>query len=257
MEIHSFLNIAYSLLSRHLITLLNFNMRFFVTCFFVAITLISCEKVIPFDGEVSQPKLVVNSLFDAENAWNVHISRSISVLEDSALSVVENATKARLSELLKSKKALKGNGFKKGEILSIDKLSELNINDIFSIRTDNENVNKTIEETETSYKQYIKDIKTRYEEKKEKIKRVDKWFAIDKLQHFSYSCLISLGCQYVLVNKKDISESDALHISTVLSFSAGLSKELNDRRGKNGFFSVKDMIANCAGLFVAIKIINY
>ncbi len=94
-------------------------------------------------------------------------------------------------------------------------------------------------------------------DKKEKIKRVDKWFAIDKLQHFSYSCLISLGCQYVLVNKKDISESDALPISTALSFSAGLSKELNDRRGKNGFFSVKDMIANCAGLFVAIKIINY
>ena len=92
--------------------------------------------------------------------------------------------------------------------------------------------------------------------KKEKIKRVDKWFAIDKLQHFSYSCLISLGCQYMLVNKKDISESDALPISIALSFSAGLSKELNDRRGKNGFFSVKDMIANCAGLFVAISIMN-
>ena len=94
-------------------------------------------------------------------------------------------------------------------------------------------------------------------DKKEKVKRVDKWFAIDKLQHFSYSCLISLGCQYVLVNKKDISESDALPISTALSFSAGLSKELNDSKGKNGFFSVKDMIANCAGLFVAISIINY
>ena len=93
-------------------------------------------------------------------------------------------------------------------------------------------------------------------DKKEKIQRLDKWFAIDKLQHFSYSCLISLGCQYVLVNKKDYSESDALPISTALSFSAGLSKELNDRKGKNGFFSVKDMIANCAGLFVAISIIN-
>ena len=94
-------------------------------------------------------------------------------------------------------------------------------------------------------------------DKKEKIKRIDKWFAIDKLQHFSYSFLISLGFQYVLVNKKDFSESDALPISTALSFSAGLSKELNDRRGKNWFFSVKDMIANCAGLFVAISIINY
>ena len=87
-----------------------------------------------------------------------HLDQSKKDADDEA-TVVENATKARLSELLKSKKALKGNGFKKGEILSIDKLSEININDIFSIRTDNENVNKTIEETETSYKQYIKDIK--------------------------------------------------------------------------------------------------
>ena len=93
-------------------------------------------------------------------------------------------------------------------------------------------------------------------DKKEKVKRVDKWFAIDKLQHFSYSCLISLGCQYVLVNKYDNSESEALPISTALSFSAGLSKELNDSRGKNGIFSVKDMIANCAGLIVASAIIN-
>ena len=93
-------------------------------------------------------------------------------------------------------------------------------------------------------------------DKKEKVKRVDKWFAIDKLQHFSYSCLISLGCQYVLVNKYDNSESEALPISTALSFSAGLSKELNDSRGKNGFFSVKDMIANCVGLIVASAIIN-
>ena len=93
-------------------------------------------------------------------------------------------------------------------------------------------------------------------DKKEKVKRVDKWFAIDKLQHFSYSCLISLGCQYVLVNKYDNSESKALPISTALSFSAGLSKELNDSRGNNGYFSVKDMIANCAGLIVASAIIN-
>ena len=93
-------------------------------------------------------------------------------------------------------------------------------------------------------------------DKKEKIKRIDKWFAIDKLQHFSYSCMISLGCQYVLVNKYDNSESEALPISTALSFSAGLSKEFNDSRGKNGFFSVKDMIANCAGLIVASAIIN-
>ena len=93
-------------------------------------------------------------------------------------------------------------------------------------------------------------------EQKQKVKRVDKWFAVDKAQHFTYSCLISLGCQYVLVNKSKKSESESLPVSTALSFVAGLSKELNDSRGKNGFFSVKDMIANCAGLLVAAAIIN-
>ena len=93
-------------------------------------------------------------------------------------------------------------------------------------------------------------------EQEQKVKRVDKWFAVDKAQHFTYSCLISLGCQYVLVNKSKNTESESLPISTALSFVAGLSKELNDSRGKNGFFSVKDMIANCAGLLIAAAIIN-
>tara|TARA_Y100001970_G_C14061536_1_gene764448 strand:- start:139 stop:534 length:396 start_codon:yes stop_codon:yes gene_type:complete len=91
---------------------------------------------------------------------------------------------------------------------------------------------------------------------KTKAERVDKWFAIDKLQHFSYSCLISLGCQYVLVNKQNNTEEESLPISSALSFSAGLLKELNDNRGKNGFFSWKDMVANAAGIVVAAVIIS-
>ena len=96
----------------------------------------------------------------------------------------------------------------------------------------------------------------RLDNMKNKAERVDKWFAIDKLQHFSYSCLISLGCQYVLVNKQNNSEEESLPISSALSFSAGLLKELNDNRGKNGFFSWKDMVANVAGIAVAAVIIS-
>ncbi len=91
---------------------------------------------------------------------------------------------------------------------------------------------------------------------KTKAERVDNWFAIDKLQHFSYSCLISLGCQYVLVNKQNNTEKESLPISSALSFSAGLLKEINDNRGKNGFFSWKDMVANAAGIAVAAFIIS-
>ena len=84
----------------------------------------------------------------------------------------------------------------------------------------------------------------------------DDWIAIDKLQHFSYSLLISLGCQYVLVNKVNNTEKSSLPISSAFSFSAGLLKEINDQKGKNGYFSLKDMVANVGGIMVGAIIIN-
>ena len=91
-------------------------------------------------------------------------------------------------------------------------------------------------------------------EKKPKVK--DDWIAIDKVQHFSYSLLISLGCQYILVNKMNNTEKTSLPISSAFSFSAGLLKELNDQKGKNGYFSLKDMVANFGGIIVAAIVIN-
>ena len=84
----------------------------------------------------------------------------------------------------------------------------------------------------------------------------DDWIAIDKVQHFSYSLLISLGCQYILVNKMNNTEKSSLPISSAFSFSAGLLKELNDQKGKNGYFSSKDMVANFGGIMVGAIIIN-
>ena len=99
-----------------------------------------------------------------------HLDQSKKDSDDEA-SVVEQATKTRLCELLKSKKVVKGNGVKKGEVLTTEKLESFKLNDIFSIRIDTETVNNVIEETEVLYKQYIKDIKARFEEKKSKIIR--------------------------------------------------------------------------------------
>ena len=93
-----------------------------------------------------------------------------------------------------------------------------------------------------------------FSEKKPKVK--DDWIAIDKVQHFSYSLLISLGCQYILVNKMNNTEKTSLPISSAFSFSAGLLKELNDQKGKNGYFSLKDMVANIGGIIVAAIVIN-
>ncbi|MDB4238506.1 DNA-directed RNA polymerase subunit beta, partial [Gammaproteobacteria bacterium] len=99
-----------------------------------------------------------------------HLDKSKKDADDEAF-VVEQATKTRLCDLLKGKKAIKGNGIKKGETLSLERLEELDLNDLFSIRTDTDTINDVIEDTEKSYKSYAKDIKARFEEKKAKIIR--------------------------------------------------------------------------------------
>jgi len=55
-------------------------------------TINSCEKVIPFTGEVTQPKIVINSLFQSDNFWEVHLSSSLSVIDTGTLSNLENAS---------------------------------------------------------------------------------------------------------------------------------------------------------------------
>ena len=82
----------------------------------------------------------------------------------------------------------------------------------------------------------------------------DKWIAIDKIQHFGYSLFVSLGSQYILVNKLDCENNKAIPISSFISFSAGLAKEIQDK--KSSFFSKKDMIANIMGISTAIIIMR-
>ena len=91
---------------------------------------------------------------------------------------------------------------------------------------------------------------------KNKNNRIDNWFAVDKVQHFMYSAFVSFGTQYVLVNKIQMNEDEALPFSSLLSFSAGLLKEINDNRSKNGFFSKKDMVANSLGIVFSSIIIS-
>ena len=47
----------------------------------IALTYISCEKVIPFEGSVTIPKLVINSIFESDSTFKVHVSSSRSVIE--------------------------------------------------------------------------------------------------------------------------------------------------------------------------------
>ena len=99
-----------------------------------------------------------------------HLDQSKKDADDEA-AVVEEATRTRVCELLKGSKAVKGNGIKKGSTITIDMLADLTLNDVFAIRTDDETLNSAIEQTEKTFKKYIKGIKDRFEEKRAKIIR--------------------------------------------------------------------------------------
>lgn len=103
---------------------------------------------------------------------------------------------------------------------------------------------------------FIPSLKADTPEKKSKVNAsTDNWIAVDKIQHFSYSFLISFGVQYLLVNKIGFEENNAMPISVTASFTAGFVKEVHDSRSKNGFFSKKDLIANSLGIIIASIII--
>lgn len=80
----------------------------------------------------------------------------------------------------------------------------------------------------------------------------DPWLGFDKVQHFTFSALFTVGGQYALVSKFDWRERQALPISILSSFTIGLTKELYDwQAGPNRFFSWRDMTANGLGILVA------
>tara|TARA_X000000950_G_scaffold83395_1_gene104958 strand:+ start:1093 stop:1998 length:906 start_codon:yes stop_codon:yes gene_type:complete len=57
----------------------------------VSLIYISCEKVIPFEGDVNTPKLVINSVFESDSTFKVHVSSSRSVIDTSSFENIDDA----------------------------------------------------------------------------------------------------------------------------------------------------------------------
>jgi len=57
----------------------------------ISLIYISCEKVIPFEGDVNTPKLVINSVFESDSTFKVHVSSSRSVIDTASLKNIEDA----------------------------------------------------------------------------------------------------------------------------------------------------------------------
>ena len=98
-----------------------------------------------------------------------------------------------------------------------------------------------------SFSEHVKEDSTKIE---------DEWLAFDKVQHFTYSLLLTLSTQYVLVNNMNMKEENALPFSVISSLSAGIMKERLDMKKPKGYFSKKDMVADCLGIFLAVVVIK-
>ena len=90
---------------------------------------------------------------------------------DDEIRIVNQATKIRLVDLIKGNKVVKGTDLKKGSKPDASDLSELELDSLLSVRTDNENANTKIEDAEKQLKKHLKEIKEKFEERKQKITR--------------------------------------------------------------------------------------
>jgi uncharacterized protein YfiM (DUF2279 family) len=82
------------------------------------------------------------------------------------------------------------------------------------------------------------------------------WASFDKVQHVTFSFLLTLGTQYTLVNKLDVSTRPATPLSAATGVSVGVAKELYDRRfGRSGQFDFKDLVADLLGVALATGLI--
>ncbi len=90
---------------------------------------------------------------------------------DDEIRIVNQATKIRLVDLIKGNKVVKGTGLKKGSKPDASDLSDLELNSLLSVRTDNENANTKVEDAEKQLKKHLKEIEEKFKERKQKITR--------------------------------------------------------------------------------------
>jgi len=83
----------------------------------------------------------------------------------------------------------------------------------------------------------------------------DRWLARDKAKHVVFSGLWTLSTQYVLVNKADWTEPDALPASIASGAAVGVAKELYDASRPTGTASGKDLVADTVGIGLAVGVI--
>ncbi len=84
----------------------------------------------------------------------------------------------------------------------------------------------------------------------------DQWFAPDKGHHFMASAFLTGFSYYALRQEAGASEQASNRAAIGLALSIGVAKEIYDGVSGKGTPSVKDIVADIAGIAVGLLILN-
>lgn len=84
----------------------------------------------------------------------------------------------------------------------------------------------------------------------------DGWLANDKAAHFAGSAFITAGGFYFLRQEQDVDRDKSLLLSGSVALVIGIGKEIYDRRRPQHVASWKDVVADVAGIGVALLILR-
>jgi len=84
----------------------------------------------------------------------------------------------------------------------------------------------------------------------------DKWLAEDKAFHFASSAFITAGGFYFLHQEQNVERDKSLLLSAGVSLAIGIGKEIYDRGKSKHVASWKDLVADVAGIGLAILILK-
>jgi len=84
----------------------------------------------------------------------------------------------------------------------------------------------------------------------------DRWFAMDKLKHFSTSFYLTTTLFYGQNRIFDVKSDQANLNAAGLTISLGVLKEIRDLKQKENYFSWRDLVVDILGVGAAIFFIN-
>lgn len=86
--------------------------------------------------------------------------------------------------------------------------------------------------------------------------RKDPWFGKDKLKHLSSAFMLTTTGYYIQHKIVQLDGDQSIVNSGLITISLGMGKEIRDAYQPDGFFSLRDLLADSAGIALAVIFIR-